>query len=286
VAENKISEHYEPKVELDTEQAEAYKVDAHKNNGLAQLAIGGLVGAVMVTVAIVLTDKKTANALNRTAKNVGNAVKGATEGVNNTIKNKAETVKNKATGLRNDAVKDANKTAENEIEIENQVKEDVINSQIEEQPNDVKVFQLYEERLIANKRQVKTGEVAIAKHTETHVAQVSISLAKERLVLEQIPVDNEESVASSEADFNEGELTRIELYEQTAEIEKKAFVREQIRVSKQVEYKALEVEEQIRREELDLDIQDENEPDSVVTTDEDKISDRFATQIEQDLSFN
>lgn len=292
-----LDEH-EIKAEANAEQTNV-PVDADKSNGLAQLAIGGLVGAVMGTVAVVLADKKTANILNQTAKDLGNAVKGATEGVNKTIKSKVETVKNKASSFNN-SIKDSKKTVENETEVqlpvensETQVEtiEDAksSDSQAKETSNDVGVFQLYEERLIANKKQVKTGEVAIAKHVETHIAQVSIPLEKERLVVEQIPVDDRNPVASSEANFNGGELARIEIYEQTAEIEKKAFVREQVRVRKEVEHKALAVEDKIRREELDVEIQNSNDNHNlpVRTTDKDTHSDRQDTRIEQtNLTFN
>ena len=41
-------------VKVDVKQAEVYSVDADKNKGLTQLAIGGIVGAVAGTVAVIL----------------------------------------------------------------------------------------------------------------------------------------------------------------------------------------------------------------------------------------
>ncbi|MGL4622200.1 DUF2382 domain-containing protein [Chroococcidiopsis sp.] len=294
IEDREIQEDREIKFEPNTGQTEIHAVDADKSNGLAQLAIGGIVGAAMGTIAAILTDKNTANTLNRTAKDLGNVVKGTTESVNNTIKNGVETVKNKAFDLNKNISKNSKQKVEKETEnssasVENlaaRVKETVkdanpSNSQAE-RTSDVQVFYLYEERIAANKKQVKTGEIAIGKHIETHIAQISVPLEKERLVIEQIPADDETPVALSEADFKEGELVRIELYEQIAEVEKKAFVREQVRVRKEVEHKALEVEEEIRREELDLDIQDRNDSDNlpVKTVDKDKISQQV-TQVER-----
>jgi len=38
-----------------------------------------------------------------------------------------------------------------------------------------------EERLIANKQRVKTGEVAVSKHIETETARVSVPIEKSEL---------------------------------------------------------------------------------------------------------
>lgn len=124
--------------------------------------------------------------------------------------------------------------------------------------SDDRLFKLYEERLVVNKKQVKTGEVAIGKHVETHRARISVPLEKERLVIEKLPVNAETPGIPGEADFNRRELARMEIYEETPEIQKQSFVREQVSVRKEVEQKTLEVEDNIRREELDLDFQNRN----------------------------
>jgi len=115
-------------------------------------------------------------------------------------------------------------------------------------------FKLYEERLIANKNRVKTGEVAIGKHIETDTARVSVPIEKERVVIERVTsTDTGTVVAPSEINFQEGEVARIEVYEETPEIHKEAFVREEIRVRKVVDQETVEAEETVRREELDID---------------------------------
>lgn len=265
--EDNIYDRNQARVEGNTKQTGVNSVDENKNNELAQLALGGIVGAVVGTVAVALADKKTASNLNRTAKDVGNSFKGASAA----FKDKIELIKTKVNGFTNNAGKNSNQSNDTETvsfsgAIDNRADElaknrDLADNQVEKTSNDVGTFQLYEERLIANKRQVKTGEVAIAKHTETHIAQVSIPLEKERLVLEQIPVEDETIVDPSEADFNQKELARVEIYEQTAAIEKKTFVREQFKVRKEVEQKDFEVEDEIRREELNIDVKDKNDID-------------------------
>ncbi|HCF27357.1 MAG TPA: photosystem reaction center subunit H [Cyanobacteria bacterium UBA11049] len=127
-------------------------------------------------------------------------------------------------------------------------------------------FRLYQERLIASKNRIKTGEVAIGKHIETETERVSVPLEKERVVIERVAsTDTATAVSPSETAFQEGELARIELYEETPEIHKEAFVREEVRVKKVVDRETFNAEETVRREELDIDTQgrsaiDETQP--------------------------
>ncbi|MBE9208324.1 DUF2382 domain-containing protein [Nostoc sp. LEGE 06077] len=114
-------------------------------------------------------------------------------------------------------------------------------------------LKLYEERLIANKHRVKTGEVAVGKHIETETARVTVPIQKERVVIERVsPTETGTVVDSNELQFHEGEVARIEVYEETPEIRKEAFVREEVRVKKLVEQDTVEAEDTIRREELDI----------------------------------
>ena len=114
-------------------------------------------------------------------------------------------------------------------------------------------FKLYEERLIASKTRVKTGEVTVGKHVETETARVSVPIEKERVVIERMtPTDLGAVVSAVEASFQEGEVARIEVYEETPDIHKEAFVREEVRVRKVVQQDTVEAEETIRREELDV----------------------------------
>lgn len=115
-------------------------------------------------------------------------------------------------------------------------------------------LRLYEERLIASKRRVKAGEVTVGKHIETETERVSVPIEKERVVIERVtPMDAGRAVAPGEYDFREGEVARIEIYEEQPDIHKEAFVREEIRVKKVVDQDTVEVEETVRREELDID---------------------------------
>lgn len=116
-------------------------------------------------------------------------------------------------------------------------------------------FRLYEERLIANKSRRQTGEVAIGKRVESEVARVSVPVEKERIVIErQSPDAVGTRVTPSDLEFKEGEVVHMRVYEETADITKQAFVREEVNVRKEVERDTVDVTETLRREELEVDV--------------------------------
>lgn len=119
---------------------------------------------------------------------------------------------------------------------------------------DHQTLRLYEERLIAGKQRQKTGEVAIGKRVETEQAHVSVPIEKERVVIERVPVSGSANVVDNITGdaFNSGEVARVEVYEETPDIHKEAFVREEVRVRKEVEQETVNVDDTIRREELDM----------------------------------
>ena len=48
-------------------------------------------------------------------------------------------------------------------------------------------------------------------------------------------------------------MAHVDIYEERADVHKEAFVREQVNIRKEVEQDTVTAEEQIRREELDID---------------------------------
>lgn len=114
-------------------------------------------------------------------------------------------------------------------------------------------LRLYEERLIANKRRQKVGEVTVGKHVETETARVAVPVEKERVVVERVtPNDAGRRVAPGEATFRQGEVAHMDIYEETPEIRKEAVVREEVRVRKEVDRDTVETQDTVRREELDV----------------------------------
>ncbi|MBG1265824.1 DUF2382 domain-containing protein [Nostoc sp. WHI] len=118
---------------------------------------------------------------------------------------------------------------------------------------DHQTLKLYEERLVASKRSQKTGEVSIGKRVETETARVAIPVERERVVIERVtPANAGTAVSGREADFREGEVARIELHEEVADVRKEAVLREEVRVRKVVDQETVETQETVRREELDV----------------------------------
>jgi uncharacterized protein (TIGR02271 family) len=286
IGNEEISGEHDNNVDPVTDRTNAQTLDAEIGNGLAKAAIGGVLGAVLGTVAVTLANKKTAQDINRSVKGVGNAVKNAASGVNGAVKNAVESVKGVAKGANQtveraagtaqattEDVKETVKSAASTVQAPVAPPQPVVNTTTDIQApvappqsvneenvkgSDDRLFKLYEERLVVNKKQVKTAEVAIGKHVETQKAHISIPLEKERLVVEHIPVEDGTPGIPGEADFDCRELARMEIYEETADIQKQSFVREQVSVRKEVEHKTIEVEDNIRREELDVDFQERN----------------------------
>ncbi|MGF1481085.1 MAG: YsnF/AvaK domain-containing protein [Cyanophyceae cyanobacterium] len=113
-------------------------------------------------------------------------------------------------------------------------------------------IKLHEERLMVNKQRAKTGDVSVGKRVETETAKVSVPVEKERLVIERRDATSGTVVAPGTADFDGGKVARVDLYEETANVEKQAFVREEVSVRKEVEQETVQASETIRREELEV----------------------------------
>lgn len=113
-------------------------------------------------------------------------------------------------------------------------------------------LKLYEERLVASKSRHKTGEVAIGKRVETQTARASVPVEKERLIIERATPNAGTRVTPGEANFREGEVARVEVYEEDADISKQAFVREEVNIRKEVKQDTVDAQERLRREELEV----------------------------------
>jgi uncharacterized protein (TIGR02271 family) len=116
-------------------------------------------------------------------------------------------------------------------------------------------LKLYEERLLSSKTRQKTGEAVISKHVETETATASVPIEKERVVIERMPASGTGMMPTTGTDaFKEGEVARMDVYTEVPEFHKEAYVREEVKVSKVVDTETATAQEQLRREELDVNI--------------------------------
>lgn len=114
-------------------------------------------------------------------------------------------------------------------------------------------LKLYEERLIADKQRRKTGDVIVGKRVDTEKAAFSVPLDKERVIIERTtPRDGNIAATVDQGAFQEGEIARLEVFEESIDIHKEAFVHEEVNVKKIVEQETATGEEQLRRERLEV----------------------------------
>lgn len=115
-------------------------------------------------------------------------------------------------------------------------------------------IELYEERLIVSKERHKSGDVSLNKRIETSTAHTTVPLEKERVVIERKTAENEATATDNRHDFHEGEIAHLEVYEETANINKQAFVREEVEVKKEIVRDRFEASEEVRQEKLEIDV--------------------------------
>jgi uncharacterized protein (TIGR02271 family) len=113
-------------------------------------------------------------------------------------------------------------------------------------------LKLYEERLVADKTRRKTGEVIIGKQVETKTVKLQVPVEKERVVIERTTPEYAGSRVTPDTAFKQEEIAHLEIYEESVNIQKQAFVREEVQVRKEVEQDTVEATDTVRREELDV----------------------------------
>lgn len=114
-------------------------------------------------------------------------------------------------------------------------------------------LKLYEEQLVAaDKTRRKTGEVIIGKQVETKTVKLEVPVEKERVVIERTTPEYAGSRVTPDTAFKQQEMAHWEIYEETVNIKKQAFVREEVQVRKEVEQDTVEATDTVRREELDV----------------------------------
>ncbi|MEB3308904.1 MAG: DUF2382 domain-containing protein [Snowella sp.] len=115
-------------------------------------------------------------------------------------------------------------------------------------------IRLYEERLVAAKQRQKTGEVTVGKNVVSETEQVQVPVEKEQVIVERrTPRDAGRAVTNAEGAFQEGEVMRMDVYEENADVRKETVLREEVSVKKEVKQDTVTAEGTVRREELEVD---------------------------------
>jgi uncharacterized protein (TIGR02271 family) len=107
-----------------------------------------------------------------------------------------------------------------------------------------------EEELRAGTREREAGEVGVRKTVRTERERMEVPTRREEVTVDRVPVEGE----ASESEIGEDEV-RVPVTEEEVVVEKRPVAKEEIRIRKDVVEDTEVVEEDVRREEIDIDDQ-------------------------------
>ena len=107
-----------------------------------------------------------------------------------------------------------------------------------------------EEELAAGTREREAGEVRVQKNVRTDRESIEVPTRHEEVSVERIPLSGE----ASEAEIGEDEVS-VPVTEEEVVVSKRPVVKEEVRIKKDVVEDTQVVEEDVRREEIDIDDQ-------------------------------
>ena len=116
-------------------------------------------------------------------------------------------------------------------------------------------IQLLSEVLRVDKERVSKGEVRLRKEVVTENKTVQVPITHEELVIDRMPVASGTPASGA---IGSNQEIRVPLSEEKVRIEKKPMVKEEVRVGKKNVQESRQVNEQVKREELHVDRQDES----------------------------
>jgi uncharacterized protein (TIGR02271 family) len=105
-----------------------------------------------------------------------------------------------------------------------------------------------EEELRAGTREREAGDVRVTKSVRTDRERAKVPTRREEVKVDRVPVEGE----ASEADIGDDEV-RVPVTEEEVVVEKRPVAKEEVRVRKDVVEDTETVEEDVRREEVDVD---------------------------------
>jgi len=105
-----------------------------------------------------------------------------------------------------------------------------------------------EEELRAGTREREAGQVNVRKRVRTDREGVEVPVRREEVHVDRVPIDSE----TSGAEIGEDEV-RVPVTEEEVVVEKRPVAKEEVRIRKDVVEDTEVVEEDVRREEIDVD---------------------------------
>jgi len=115
-------------------------------------------------------------------------------------------------------------------------------------------IEVKEERLHAEKRPVKAGEVRVRKEVHTETKTIEVPVEREEVVIERTPIHGRAASKGISGDaIREGEEIRIPVREEQVNVSKEAVVTEEVKVGKRVVQGTEKVSGRVRKEEVHVD---------------------------------
>jgi uncharacterized protein (TIGR02271 family) len=108
-----------------------------------------------------------------------------------------------------------------------------------------------EEELSAGTREREAGEVRVRKEVRTDSETVEVPIRREEVHVDRVPLEGE---VATEAQIGDEEVS-VPVTEEEVVVEKRPVVKEEVRIRKDVVEDTEVVEEDVRREEIDIDDQ-------------------------------
>jgi uncharacterized protein (TIGR02271 family) len=105
-----------------------------------------------------------------------------------------------------------------------------------------------EEELVAGTREREAGQLKVRKRVRTDREQIEVPTRHEEVSVERVPLEGE----VSEADIGEDEV-RVPVTEEEVVVSKKPVAKEEVRIRKDVVSGTETVEEDVRREEIEVE---------------------------------
>jgi uncharacterized protein (TIGR02271 family) len=105
-----------------------------------------------------------------------------------------------------------------------------------------------EEELVAGTREREAGQLKVRKRVRTDHEQIAVPTRHEEVSVERVPVSGE----ATEAEIGEDEVS-VPVTEEEVVVSKRPVVKEEVRIRKDVVEDTEVVEEDVRREEIDVE---------------------------------
>ena len=105
-----------------------------------------------------------------------------------------------------------------------------------------------EEELRAGTREREAGEIGLRKTVRTDRESVEVPTRREEVTVDRVPVEGE----AAEAEIGEDEVS-VPVTEEEVVVEKRPVAKEEVRIRKDVVQDTEVVEEDVRREEVEID---------------------------------